>query len=77
MNHTLPGMKAADIARHRLLTNHLGEQQEKTSVMVIRAAIRERSEPTANIRVWFDFSRPQRLHSVTKDKLFSIKQAAL
>ena len=59
MNHSLPGVNAGYITRHRLLENHLREQQEKISAVIMAAAVRGKGESATPIRSWLSAWRPE------------------
>lgn len=44
MKHSLPGVNAGYITCHRLLENHLRQQQEKISAVVLAAAARGKGD---------------------------------
>jgi len=52
MNHSLTGVNAGYITRHRLLENHLREQQEKISGVVIMTAHRKQGNSSGQIAAW-------------------------
>ena len=57
MNHSLPGVNAGYITRHRLLENHLREQQEKISAVMMRAAGRAGHEKHLATVTWLQAYR--------------------
>ena len=59
MNHSLPGVNAGYITRHRLVEDHLRQQQEKISNIVIAAATRGESDATAAVESWLDAWRSE------------------
>ncbi len=58
MNHSLPGVNAGYITRHRLLENHLREQQEKISAIVMAAATAPRQRKNSATITWLSAFHP-------------------
>jgi len=58
MNHSLPGVNAGYITRHRLLEDHLRDQQEKISKVIIAAASAPKSVPAKAVAAWLNGYRP-------------------
>jgi len=55
MNHSLPGVNAGYITRHRLLEDHLRNQQEKISRLIVGTASKQRHADA--IRTWIASGR--------------------
>lgn len=49
MNHSLPGVNAGYITRHRLLENHLREQQEKISQLIMQTVSAPKQKTSAEV----------------------------
>lgn len=58
MNHSLPGVNAGYITRHRLLDDHLRDQQGKISEVMMAAACRSRGKTNEAVREWLSAYRP-------------------
>lgn len=76
MNHSLPGVNAGYITRHRLLENHLREQQDKISAVIVASAVRGRGAAVADIKSWLDGWRPQPTTSSVADEAMPLALAA-
>ncbi len=59
MNHSLSGVNANYITRHRLLENHLRDAQEKISHVVVEAAVSARQPSCKPIADWLGSCRVQ------------------
>lgn len=58
-NHSLPGVNAGYITRHRLLEDHLRGQQERISSVVMAAAVRGKGDAVAKVTSWLNAWRPE------------------
>ena len=63
MNHSLPGVNAGYITRHRLLENHLRDAQEKISKVVMDAAKRSTNGSASATVTWLQAFRPPADHA--------------
>ena len=76
MNHSLPGVNAGYITRHRLLENHLRQQQDKISAVVMAAAARGSGDARKSVVTWLDSWRPQATMSGIADEAPALALAA-
>jgi hypothetical protein len=54
MNHSLPGVNAGYITRSKLMADHLRQQQEKLSSLIIRAVVGQGRRPGALLSRWLN-----------------------
>lgn len=76
MNHSLPGVNAGYITRHRLLEDHLRDQQGKISKVIMAAACRSRDKTNEAVRRWLSAYRPSPDQSAGGEPDFEERLAA-
>lgn len=54
MNHSLPGVNAGYITRHKLLGDHLRQQQERLSRLILGAVVGRGRRPSAALSRWLN-----------------------
>lgn len=65
MNHSMPGVNAGYITRHKLLTDHLRAQQQRISTMVVEVARRDTKIGEA-ARLWLFSQRAELMPQAAK-----------
>lgn len=59
MNHSLPGVNAGYITPHRLLEDHLREQQEEILTVIMAVAARGKGADATGVTSWLNSWRPE------------------
>jgi hypothetical protein len=68
MNHSFPGVNAGYITRSKLMADHLRQQQEKISQLIVGAAVGRGRRPSALLSRWLNAtSRAQLAELLSQD----------
>jgi hypothetical protein len=67
MNHSFPGVNAGYITRSKLMTDHLRQQQEKLSALIIGAVVGRGRRPGAVLSRWLNSTSRAQLQDLLSE----------